>query len=309
MRIAITGASGFVGKALVARLERAHTVVRLVRRDAGSGCARWDPSTGELDLAALGAIDGVVHLAGENVAGGRWSTARRLAIANSRGPVTERLCSTLAALPTPPRVLVSASATGIYGDRDDEVLDEQSATGQGFLADVARAWEAGTAPATAAGIRVVNLRIGMVLDGEGGALTKMLPPFRFGLGGRRGSGRQWMSWISRQDLLAAILFALENPVLRGPVLAVSPQPVTNREFTQALGRALHRPTMLPVPAFALRLLLGEMADALLLSSQRAMPRQLLGAEFPFTHAQIDATLQELLAQRKPGMQRKPGNAS
>lgn len=296
MRIAITGASGFVGKALATRLELAHhTVIRLARRAAGPGSARWDPATGEIDRAALGAIDAIVHLAGENVAGGRWSTRRRQAIADSRGPATERLCKTLASLPTPPRVLVSASAIGIYGDRADELLDEQSLPGRGFLADVGRAWEAGTAPATAAGIRVVNLRIGMVLDRHGGALAKMLPAFRFGLGGRLGSGRQWISWISRQDLLAAIEFALDTPSLRGPVLAVSPHPVTNREFTLELGRALRRPTVFPAPAFALRLLFGEMADALLLTGQRAMPKQLTAAGFVFSHPELGSTLRELLA--------------
>lgn len=290
MRIAISGVSGFVGSAVAADLRGAgHDVVPLVRGD------NWQPDTGALDAAALGRIDAVLHLAGENVAGGRWTDARKRRIADSRGPVTERLCRALAALPQPPRVLVAASATGIYGDRGDAELDERSPGGDGFLADVARAWEAGTAPARAAGMRVVNLRIGMVLDPAGGALRRMLPPFRLGIGGRLGSGRQWVSWITRRDLVRAIRFALERDELRGPVLAVAPEPVRNAAFTQALARALRRPAFLPVPAFALRVLFGEMADALLLASQRCRPQELCQAGFRFEHPAIGPALQQLLA--------------
>jgi uncharacterized protein (TIGR01777 family) len=211
MRIAITGALGFVGSTAADELARAgHEVVRLVRGAApAKDTARWDPATGELD-PALGEIDAVVHLAGENIAAGRWNAARKRAIADSRGPATERLCRHLAALPKCPRVLVSASATGIYGDRGDEQLDEASSPGATFLAAVARAWEDGTAPARDAGIRVVNLRIGMVLHPAGGALGKMLAPFRLGLGGRLGSWRQWISWITRSDLSRAIAFVLRH---------------------------------------------------------------------------------------------------
>lgn len=299
MRIAITGASGFVGTAVTADLETAgHTVVRLVRQDAPyPGCARWNPATGQLDEKALGPIDAVVHLAGENVAAGRWTADRRRAIADSRGPATERLCRALAALPTPPRVLVSASATGIYGDRGDEPLDEDSAPGQGFLADVARAWEAGTAPLADAGARVVNLRIGLVLDPRGGALARMLLPFRLGLGGRLGSGRQWVGWITLHDLVAAIRSALSLTSLRGPVLAVAPTPVTNREFTAALGHALRRPAVLPVPGFALRALFGAMASELLLASQRTTPSRLLAAGFPFAQPQLGPALLAMFARR------------
>ncbi|MBM4061776.1 MAG: TIGR01777 family protein [Planctomycetes bacterium] len=283
MRIAITGASGFVGSATAAALaHEGHEVVRLVRgRAAGPGAASWDPATGAIDAAALGPIDAAVHLAGENVAAGGWSARRRAAIHESRGPATARLCASLAGLPHRPRVLVSASATGIYGDRGDELLDERSAPGRGFLAEVARAWEQGTEPAAAAGVRVVNLRIGMVLDPSGGALARLLLPFRLGLGGRLGRGRQWLGWIARQDLVAVIRTALADERLRGPVLAVAPEPVTNREFTQALARALRRPAWLPVPAFALRLLFGRMADELLLASQRAVPARLLETGFCF----------------------------
>ena len=290
MRIAISGASGFVGSAVAADLRGAgHDVVPLVRGD------NWQPDTGALDATALGAVDAVLHLAGENVAGGRWTDERKARIADSRGPVTERLSRALATLPQPPRVLVAASATGIYGDRGEAELDERSPGGDGFLADVARAWEAGTAPARAAGMRVVNLRIGMVLDPAGGALQRMLPPFRFGVGGRLGNGRQWVSWITRRDLVRAIRFALERDELRGPVLAVAPEPVRNAAFTQALARALRRPAFLPVPAFALRVLFGEMADALLLASQRCRPQELCQAGFRFEHPAIGPALQQLLA--------------
>jgi len=297
MRIAITGSSGFVGTAVVADLLRAgHDVVRLVRSPRSTtGTAAWDPRTGEVDRTALGAIDAVVHLAGENIASGRWSTARKRAIVDSRGPVTERLCRSLAALPHPPRVLVAASATGVYGDRGDEELDERSPRGTGFLADTAQAWEDGTAPARAAGIRVVNVRFGVVLDPRGGALQKMLPPFRFGLGGRLGSGRQWTSWITLTDAARIVRFALDRDDLAGPVLAVAPEPVTNAQFTKALAAALRRPAILPVPAFVLRLLLGEMADALLLSSTRARPRRLLDAGFRFDQGDLGAALAAMLA--------------
>lgn len=297
MRIAITGGSGFVGRAATADLQQAgHSVVQLVRQQpVPGGDVHWDAATGAIDATALGHVDAVLHLAGENVAGGRWSTARKRRIQDSRGPATERLCTALAALPQPPRVLVSASATGIYGDRGDDELDERSQPGTGFLADVARAWEAGTRPARDAGLRVVQLRLGMVLDPSGGALRKMLPPFRLGLGGRLGSGRQWTSWITRADLLRAIRFVLEPGELSGPVLAVAPEPVTNAQFTAALGRALGRPAFLPVPEFALRLLFGEMADALLLASQRCRPQELLQAGFRFEQPAIGPALQRLLA--------------
>jgi hypothetical protein len=296
LRIAITGASGFVGSAAGQDLARAGPdVVRLVRTAAGApGTAAWNPATGELD-AALGPVDAVIHLAGENIAAGRWTAARKQAIADSRGPATERLCRHLAALPHRPSTLISASAVGIYGDCGDDELDEDSRPGTGFLADVGRAWEDATRPARDAGIRVVNLRIGMVLDPAGGALGKMLPPFRLGLGGPLGGGRQWVSWITRADLLRVLHFALAHEELRGPVLAVAPEPVTNRDFTRALGQALRRPAVLPAPAFALRLLLGEMADALLLSSQRCLPRRLLQAGFAFEQPALGPALAAIFA--------------
>lgn len=301
MRIAITGSTGLVGRALATALGAAgHTVVRLSRSGrTDAATARWDPATGALSGPALAGLDAVVHLAGENVAAGRWTAARRAAIADSRGPATERLCRALAALPDRPRVLVAASAVGCYGDRGDQLLDERSPLGTGFLADVARGWEAGTAPAAAAGIRVVNLRIGLVLDRRGGALARMLTPFRLGLGGRLGDGRQWQSWITLPDLVAAIRWAIDIPGLSGPVLAVTPNPVTNREFTAALGRALCRPTVLPVPAFALRLLFGGMADELLLASQRCAPQALPAAGFRFAHPTLAVALTAVLGDRGP----------
>ncbi len=296
MRIAITGASGFVGNAAAADLQQAgHDVVRLVRQQPTYGNdVHWDPATGALDHEAIGTIDAVLHLAGENVAGGRWTAARKQRIAASRGPVTERLCRALAALPQPPRTLISASATGIYGDRGDRELDERSEPGSGFLADVARAWEAGTAPARDAGMRVVHLRLGMVLDPGGGALQKLLLPFRLGLGGRLGDGRQWTSWITRDDLLRAIRFVLVHAEMSGPVLAVAPEPVPNAQFTAALAKALRRPALLPVPKVALRLLFGEMADALLLASQRCRPQELLQAGFRFDQPAIGPALVRML---------------
>lgn len=281
MRLAITGASGFVGSATAAHFAAAgHEVLRLAR-DATGGSASWD-------VAGAGHLDAVIHLAGESVAH-RWTAARMRAIAD-RGPATERLCRSLAQVAPRPAVLLCASAIGIYGERGDERLDEDSAPGRGFLADVARAWEAATLPANDAGIRVVNLRIGMVLDPKGGALRKMLPPFRLGLGGRLGSGRQWTSWITLRDLVAAIAFCLDRSELRGPVLAVAPAPVTNQDFTRALGGALRRPACLPVPAAALRLLFGRMADALLLGSLRAEPRRLLAAGFRFADPELGPAL-------------------
>ncbi|MBX3462732.1 MAG: TIGR01777 family oxidoreductase [Planctomycetes bacterium] len=297
MRIAISGASGFVGRAASAALAAdGHDVVALQRGRT------WDPATGRLDAPALGRLDAVVHLAGENVAGGRWTAARKQRIADSRGPVTERLCRALGALPAPPGVLVCASATGIYGDRGDSELDERSAPGRGFLAEVAQAWEAGTGPARAAGIRVVNLRIGMVLDRSGGALRRMLLPFRLGLGGRLGDGRQWTSWITLRDLVRAVEFVLARGDLQGPVLAVAPEPVTNAQFTRALAKALHRPAWFPVPKAALRLLFGELAGELLLASQRCRPDVLLQAGFRFEQPAIGPALQAALG-------RGPGTAS
>ncbi|MBK8097541.1 MAG: TIGR01777 family protein [Planctomycetes bacterium] len=296
MRIAITGASGFVGSALAATLAGEHEVLRLVRHLPGSGQARWEPATGAIELAGLAPPTAVVHLAAENIAAGRWTRARREQLRTSRVTATERLTATMAGWHPRPSVLIAASGVGIHGDRGDELLTEDSSVGQGFLAELARDWEQATRPAADAGIRVVNLRLGVVL-GPGGALHKMLLPFRLGLGGRLGHGRQWFSWIALADALAAIRQCLVDQRLRGPVAAVAPHPVTNREFTRALARALHRPALLPVPAFVLRLLIGRMADEALLASQRVLPRRLLDTGFRFAHERIDSGLAAALAAR------------
>jgi len=299
MRIAITGSTGLVGKALIPALQNdGHQVVRLVRSSGNAPeghTALWQPASGTIDLEALGAIDAVMHLAGENVAGGRWSKARKQRIANSRGPATERLCQTLANLATPPKILISASAVGIYGDRDNEELHEASPLDchDDFLADVAKLWEFATEPLANSATRIVHLRIGIVLDRSGGALARMLLPFRLGICGRLGSGNHWVSWITLHDLVRAMQHILEDASLHGPVLAVAPTPVSNRDFTRTLGKVLRRPTFLPMPQFALRLLFGEFANALL-ASQRARPHRLLEAGFEFDHANLECALRACL---------------
>jgi uncharacterized protein (TIGR01777 family) len=296
MKVAITGASGLVGRRLVPLLTTGgQQVVRLVRRPArGAGEARWDPASGRVDGAALEGADAVVHMAGENIAEGRWTAARKAVLRDSRIGPTRRLAEALAVLPRPPRVLVSSSATGYYGDRGDAWLDETSPAADDFLGRLAREWEEATAPAAQAGIRVVRLRTGIVLAPEGGALGKMLLPFKAGLGGVLGSGRQYMSWIAIDDLLEVIRFALAAAALAGPVNAVAPAPVTNREFTKTLGRVLGRPTIAPAPAFALRLAFGEMADAALLGSARVRPARLLDAGYRFRFEALEPALRHLL---------------
>jgi uncharacterized protein len=289
---AVTGATGLIGSALVRSIRGdGGSVRRVVRGEVapGSGDVRWDPGAGRIDTAGLEGVDAVVHLAGENV-GERWTAEKKRRIRESRVAGTQLLARALAELASPPRVLISASAVGIYGDRGDEELDEQSATGTGFLAEVGREWEGATEAAERAGIRVVHLRLGVVLSREGGALGKLLLPFRLGVGGRVGSGRKWMSWISRTDVVHAIRFALATDGLAGAVNATAPRPATNADFTRALGRALGRPTLVPVPAAALQLAFGEMADATLLASQRALPRRLLEAGFAFQHPDLRSAL-------------------
>ncbi|OLD24882.1 MAG: TIGR01777 family protein [Candidatus Rokubacteria bacterium 13_1_40CM_2_70_45] len=298
--VAVTGASGLVGSALVTGLTSAgHRVVRVVRGAgaasvAGQRLARWDPESGALEPSALAGADAVVHLAGESVAGGRWTEAKKRRIRSSRVDVTRRLAEALLRLERPPRLLVSASAVGYYGDRGSEILREDSAPGPGFLAEVCREWEAATDPAARAGIRVVRLRIGMVLSRRGGALGAMLTPFRLGAGGPVGSGVQWVSWIAIDDLVGAILHALATESLAGPVNAVAPEPVTNRELARTLGRVLRRPALLPLPAVAARLLFGQMADELLLASARVEPARLRATGFTFRHARLEDALRHEL---------------
>lgn len=297
--IAVSGPTGLIGTALCRSLAGSGATVLSMVRPGGAAPAAdgvaWDPLRGVLTPERLAGVDAVVHLAGENIAAGRWTAAQKQRIYQSRVEGTGALARSLAALPHQPGVLVCASAVGFYGDRGDETLDEDSAPGTGFLAETCVAWERAAEPARAAGIRVVHLRIGMVLAADGGALAKMRLPFRLGLGGPVGSGRQFVSWIGLDDLVAAIRFAIERSDLVGPVNATAPGPVTNRDFARALGRALHRPAFLPLPAFAARLLLGEMADGLLLASQRVLPRRLQAAGFAFRHADIDAALAAALA--------------
>lgn len=299
MRVAVSGSTGLVGSEVVTALSTAgHEVVRLVRRvplPGETAVLRWDPVKREVDAARLEEFDAVLHLAGENVGSGRWTAARKAAIRDSRVNGTRFLCDILAGLARPPKTLVCASAIGIYGDRGEDALTEESPAGAGFLPEVCREWEAASAPAARKGIRVVALRIGMVLSPKGGALARMLPLFRAGLGGVIGGGRQYVSWVALDDLPLIFLHALQCGDLSGPVNAVAPRPVTNREFTKALGKALSRPTPLPVPAFALRLAVGrEMADALLLASARVLPRRLEETGYPFRYPELPAALRHIL---------------
>jgi len=297
MNILVTGASGLVGSALASSLtSTGHGVTRLVRRQLHSGekAARWDPLAGTIDASAFEGVDAVVHLAGENIAE-RWTAAKKVNIRDSRIKGTQVLCEALARLASPPKVLVSASAIGYHGDRGEEPLSEESAPGRGFLAEVCRAWEATTEPARQTGLRVVQLRFGVVLSPAGGALAKILPPFRLGLGGMLGSGRQYMSWIALDDAIGAIQHAIVTDSLQGPINAVAPQAVTNQEFTKTLGKVLGRPTVVPLPAFATRLMFGEMADELLLASARVQPAKLLASGYRFRYPELEGALRHLLA--------------
>jgi uncharacterized protein (TIGR01777 family) len=297
MIIAITGSTGLVGTALVDALDAdGHFVRRLVRRtprDLQREFVR-DPKTGQIDVAAVDGADAVVHLAGESLVARRWTESFKQEIRDSRVRGTQLLCKTLAGLATRPAILVSTSAVGYYGDRGDEIIDESSPPGHTFLAEVCREWEAATQPARDAGIRVVNQRLGVVLSVQGGALAEMLTPFKLGVGGVIGSGRQYLSWIALDDLVSAIKFMLTTATLSGPVNAVAPRAVTNREFTKALGKVLGRHTILPMPAFAARLAFGEMADEMLLGGVRVQPRVLSVAGFEFAFPELETALRHLL---------------
>ncbi len=295
MNILVTGATGLTGAATTAALTAdGHHVVPLRRaRDGAAPCPPfWNPEANRIDLTNAGPLDAVVHLAGESIAQ-RWTPAVRARIRDSRVQGTRLLGESLAKLAGPPRVMISASATGFYGDRGDAVLDESSAAGTGFLADVCRAWESAADPLRERGVRVVHLRTGIVLDAQGGALSRMLTPFRFGLGGRLGSGNQFWSWIALNDLVRVIQHIMATDSLAGPVNAVSPQPVTNREFTATLGRVLRRPTVLAVPEFAVKLLFGEMGREAMLASARVLPRRLLESGFVFQRPTLEDALRHL----------------
>ncbi|MSO19559.1 MAG: TIGR01777 family protein [Acidobacteria bacterium] len=296
MRIAVTGSTGLVGSALVEALGAAgHTVSRVMRdqRKLGAGDVFWNPDTAYVDTPALNGADAIVHLAGETISE-RWTPAQKEIIHGSRLRGTQLIAEAARAMFHPPQVLVSASATGWYGDRGDEVLREDSKPGKGYLADVCRDWETATEVASRAGIRVVHVRTGIVLSAKGGALKKMLTPFRLGLGGKIGSGRQYMSWIALDDTVGAILHAINTVSLKGAVNVVAPAPVTNLQFTKALGKVLGRPTIAPLPAFVVKMVFGEMGEELLLGSQRVEPAQLLAAGFRFRYTEIEGALRRAL---------------
>ena len=296
INVAVSGATGLIGSAFVARLrERGHTVRRLVRSARGQqqGDIAWDPAHDVLDARALEGTDAIVHLAGAPIAR-RWTEARKREIRESRVRGTSLLARTVAALAVKPRVVLSGSAVGYYGDGGDELLDEHSPSGDDFLAEVARAWEAAAAPMADVGVRLVLLRTGIVLSPNGGALEKLLPPFRLGVGGPIGSGRQWMSWISLHDHLRAMEHALFAEALHGPANLVAPNPVTNATFATTLGRVLQRPAVIPVPGFALELLFGEMAHATILGGQRVAPHALVAAGFEFAEPTLEGALRAVL---------------
>jgi uncharacterized protein (TIGR01777 family) len=297
MRVLVTGSTGLVGAALVPFLTTGgHGVTRLVRSATRTGepAISWEPEKESIDPSGLEGFDAVVHLAGESIASGRWTAAKKALIMGSRVQGTRLLCEALSRLGRLPKTLLCASAIGYYGSRGDEVLTEESSPGTGFLAEVCREWQVAAAPAVQAGIRTVFLRIGVILSPLGGALAKMLPPFRIGAGGKVGSGRQYMSWIALDDVVGAICHGLNTDSLQGPVNAVSPHPVTNYEFTKALGRVLRRPTVAPLPAFMARVLFGEMADELLLSSTRVAPTRLLATHYAFRFPDLEGALRYLL---------------
>jgi uncharacterized protein (TIGR01777 family) len=296
MKILVTGSTGLVGSALVSELRTdGDEVLRLVRsQPQAADEVLWNPEKGIEEIERTEGLDAVVHLAGENIAAGRWSEERKRRIRDSRVQGTRVLSEALASLASPPKALASASAIGYYGDRGDEILTELSAPGEGFLPDVCRQWEAATEMAERTGIRVVHLRFGVILSEAGGALQKMLTPFKLGVGGKVGSGQQYMSWIALADVIGIIKQAIKDESLSGPVNVVAPNPVTNLEFTKTLGRVLSRPTVFPVPAFALRLAFGEMADAALLASERVEPERLKEAGYIFEYPELEGALQHIL---------------
>jgi uncharacterized protein len=325
MRILVTGSSGLVGTALTHRLVRdGHTVIRLVRSGSGAdkekaadvakpsssppvGPGRvldvaWNPRTCDLEGEPFGddqenveGADAAVNLAGASIAGQRWSAERKALLRSSRVQFTRELVCALEKLNSPPQALISASAVGYYGNRGDELLTEDSKPGDDFLGRLAQEWEAEAVKAETVGMRAVRLRFGIILSSAGGALPQIMGPFRYGVGGRIGSGQQWMSWITLDDAVRAICYSLEAAEISGALNAVAPEPVRNADFTRELGRVLHRPTLLPAPAFALEFALGEMAEALLLSSQRVVPMRLERFGFRFLHSQLAAALEAVLA--------------
>ena len=296
MKILITGSHGLVGKALISELNKdKHEIVSLVRHASERASEiEWHPNQGSIDSEHVSGFDVVVHLAGESIASGRWTDEKKRKIRESRVMGTTLLSQSLARSTKPPAVFISASAIGYYGNRADELLDEKSAPGNDFLAEVCVAWERATGEAEARGIRTIHARFGIILDQEGGALAKMLTPFRMGVGGRIGDGKQWMSWIALVDVIQGLKFVIEHSSITGPVNFVAPNPVTNSEFTKSLGDALSRPTLFPMPSFAARLAFGEMADALLLSSAKVEPKRLHESGYRFEFENLQPTLATIL---------------
>jgi uncharacterized protein (TIGR01777 family) len=295
MKILISGSTGLVGSALVPfLLSKGHQTTRLVRSKSQEGIF-WDPDNGVLERSKLEGFDGIIHLSGENIASGRWTPERKRRLWESRIKSTNLLAKTLSFLDEPPKTLISASAIGFYGSRGDELLKEDSAAGHGFLSDLCRAWENATTDAMIKGIRIVHSRFGIILSPKGGALAKMLLPFMVGVGGKLGSGKQFMSWVAMEDVLASLLHMLEVTTIKGPVNVVSPEPVTNDVYTRTLGHVLSRPTIFPMPAFAARFAFGEMADSLLLASQRVQPSVLLKTGYRFRYLALEDALKNLVS--------------
>ncbi len=296
MRILVSGSHGLVGKALISALSRdGNEIVSLVRKTStGKGEIEWHPNKGTLDPKQLEGFDAVVHLAGESIASGRWTDEKKQRIRESRVQGTTLLSKALSSLSRPPATFVAASAIGYYGNRGDELLSEASLPGNDFLSEVCVAWEKSTGPAETKGIRTVHTRFGVILAVNGGALEKMLTPFRLGVGGKVGDGKQWMSWIAIDDVVGGLQFVLNNQDIHGPVNFTAPNPVKNEDFTDALGKTLSRPTIFPVPAFAARLAFGEMADALLLSSARVEPAKLREAGYQFKYSELKPALLHIL---------------
>ena len=296
MKILVAGATGLVGSALIPALESdASEITRLVRSSPKANEIEWHPNRGQIDAARLEGFDAIINLAGESIAEGRWTDEKKRKIHDSRVNGTHLLSEAIAKSASRPRVFLCASATGFYGDRDNEILDETSESGGGFLADVCREWEDATEPATKAGVRVVNLRFGPILAREAGMLGKMLTPFKMGMGGKVGSGKQYISWVAIDDVVGAIKLALADERIHGPLNVVSPNPVTNEAFTRTLGEVLSRPTVMSIPAFAARLAFGEMANEMLLVSQRVVPKKLNEAGYQFQYPELESALRHYLA--------------
>lgn len=295
MKIAIAGSSGLVGSALIPILQSdGSQITRLVRSSPKPGEIEWHPNQDKVSALSLEGFEAIINLAGENIAGGRWTDDQKRKIRDSRMNGTHLLSEAIAQMKSKPRVFICASATGIYGDRDDETLDEQSESGGGFLAGVCREWEQATQPASKAAVRVVNLRMGPILAREGGMLSKLLTPFKMGMGGKVGSGKQYISWVALDDAVNAIKLAIDDESIHGPINIVSPNPVTNEEFTKTLGHVLNRPTALAMPAFAARLAFGEMADEMLLASQRVLPKRLTQAGFQFQYPTLENAMRKYI---------------